>query len=596
MKEAQFVSILAHRSIDFCSEVISSQDKKLCLAFSLKGENANGFAKDISDDVVTWEIEDPEHLHHNILDLLTFVRQQKLEIEFALSVLFDEQIVFAAFSGEVILKRNGQHKKILTSNNEVKIVVGNFKENDQIILANRSAIPITDLVEELLRENASLEKIVSEATLLQEEHKSISSSIAFLTYKETSSELNKKKIDFKQILSKLHEIRFVVKKIPILIKKIISFVKKILLYLKRQNKKKLLIVIASIIIFLLITFASVSIFNKQNIKTTSNIQEKIIAIQNETKNIEVLVLNEPLQAREKAQQSLDEVKQLKEEKNNKESLKLIDDEISRLESLIQRISGENSLDKLSVVYNLNDFLANKIEFKNNEIFALENNGQEILRIKANGTQEKINAVDQTSIRDFTVSENRLFILSNGIRVMDLDATSNGFESIKEEGESDRTGEFFSSFGPYLYLSNKEKRNVYRYYYNDGKLSDPIGWLVDKNGINFDNISGMTVDGDLWMAFKNGNLLKFSKGYSADFNITGLGEAISNQIAICTNENTNSIAILEKANKRLLILTKDGQLISEIKSNELAGVSSIAFNSDASKVYALSGSVIYEVAI
>ena len=108
MKEAQFVSILAHPRLDFCSEVVTSQDKQIVIAYSLKGQSATSFCKDLADEFFSWQISNPEQLHQKILDLLAFTRQKRLEIELAASYFYQEQIVFVTYSGQVILQRNEQ--------------------------------------------------------------------------------------------------------------------------------------------------------------------------------------------------------------------------------------------------------------------------------------------------------------------------------------------------------------------------------------------------------------------------------------------------------------------------------------------------------
>lgn len=596
MKEAQFVSVLAHPRLDFCSEVVTNQDKQLTIAYSLKGQNATSFCKDLANTFSAWQITAPEQLHQKILDLLAFTRQEKLELEFALSLLREEQIIFATYSGQVILKRNQQVKKILSSLNEIKIVTGLFKDNDQIILINKTGSILSDTILKMLEENVSLEKLISEISLLQEKYKNNGTSLAFLTHQEKIDEIiEKPKFDFVQLVTSTSQtIKKILTKILDFTKKIPSFLKKIYTWVKNQNKKKLLTIFISctiITIFLLITFV---LLNKQKQTIVSNIQEKIVIINKDTQNIDQLVLQQPLTAREKAQKSLQAMETLKKEKNNRESLKLIETEINKLQEIITKISGDNSLDQLSIAYNLDNFLGTKVEVKDNLIFILENSGQEILKITPDQNKEKIILENNEKIRDFTVSENKLFVLGNGIKMLDLESNEKKFINIKEEGESDKDAEHLSSFGPYLYLVNQNKRNIYRYYYNADKLSDPIGWLIDKQGLNFENISDLVVDGDLWLGDGSGKLSKFSKGYTADFQIAGLSILPNSIISLSTNENINTVAVLEKQNKRLLILTKDGQLISEIKSNELAGVSSIAFNNDGKKIYALSGSVVYEV--
>lgn len=598
MKEAQFVSILAHPRLDFCSEVVANQNRQLVIAYSLKGQNATSFCKDLADEFFSWQISNPEQLHQKILDLLAFIRQKRLEIELSASYLYQEQVVFVTYSGQVILQRNGQTRRVLFSKAEVKIILGPLHANDQIILINYSGNFLAEAIldsKNLGTKINSLEKTISELSLIQEEQKNSETSLAILNYQEKFIQNSKKeKFEIKKLLPLLIQVKKVIIKIYFFAKKIPTFLKKMYAWLKTQNKQKLLI---SLIIFLIIIGVSLGLlilFNRQKQQVINNIQAQITTITADIKNIDQLVLEQPLTAREKAQQSLQAVEALRKEKNNRDSLLLIDKEIQKLQAIISQIAGENSLDRLSIAFNLENFLGNKIEVKNQQIFILENSGQEILKINENHSQEKISLENKQKIKDFTVSDNKLFILSNGIKMLDLQKNAQEFEEIKAEGESDKNAEHLSSFGPYLYLVNKEKRNIYRYYYNANKLSEPIGWLVDKQGINFDHISDLVVDGDLWLGDKLGKLLKFSKGYSTDFQITGLSNLPNSVLSLATNESSNSIAVLEKQNKRLIIITKDGQLINEIKSNELAGVSSIAFSTDGKKIYALSGSVIYEV--
>jgi hypothetical protein len=91
-------------------------------------------------------------------------------------------------------------------------------------------------------------------------------------------------------------------------------------------------------------------------------------------------------------------------------------------------------------------------------------------------------------------------------------------------------------------------------------------------------------------------MKFSRGYREDFALTGLEQLPNDSLLIASQVNSEKIVFLDKANNRLIVSTKEGQLISEIKSNELAGVSDIALSSDGQSCFALSGSVIYQIQI
>ncbi len=603
MKEAQFVSILAHPRVDFCAEVVANHNRQLVIAYSLKGQNANSFCKDLAQEFSGWHISSPENLHQKILDLLVFTRQAKLELAFSLACLpaIDQpqlQIILASFNGQIILQRKQQAKIILESVGEIKMIVGNWQANDQIILSNQAAKTFNENIFKLLEAQVSQEKLIASLSLLQNQKQDLESSLALVTYQEkifaaTQVIQHSQKQKIQNLFKKIQTIAL---KIPNFFKKIKDLIKKIYTWLKKQNRKKVIIALLAILACIIIS-TTIGLWLKQDKqKKLTAIQTQIELIKQETSQIDQLVLQQPLLAREKAQTSLIALQNLKKENNQPSSAKLIDAAIAQLENQIAQIAGENSLDRLSIAYDLGSFLGTKIALANDNIFVLESNNQEILKINADRSQEKIALANTSKLQDFTISDNKLFILSNGLQMLDLLAKERGFSTIKQTGESDREANQLESFGPYLYLINKNKRNIYRYYYHNDQLSEPIGWLIDKQGLSFEQINDLAVDGDLWLTTKSGQIMKFSKGSQVDFQIKGLGSLPNSPLTLSTNEQIDRLAVLEKQNKRLLILTKDGQLINEIKSNELSGVSSITFNSNGQKIYALSGSIIYEITL
>ena len=85
------------------------------------------------------------------------------------------------------------------------------------------------------------------------------------------------------------------------------------------------------------------------------------------------------------------------------------------------------------------------------------------------------------------------------RYYNIDHINGLYGQLKEEGDSDRGGTFLQVYSSYLYIFNPEKRNIYRYVVKDGKLSEPIGWLIDKQNLDFTNIESMIIDGDVWLS-------------------------------------------------------------------------------------------------
>ncbi len=587
MQEAQSISILAPPRLDACAGTIRSQDRQLAMLFTLRGENATSEAKDLETECQTWQITSPEQLHQHVLDLLSNVRQKNLSLELALCHLQGEQITFATYAGEVTIKRRGQAKKILTSQGEIKLIVGKLQEGDQIILSNLLQTPTVNTLSSLLESDISLEKLVGELTLLRQKQGLQSDNLVFVSYVEKTTEqtvATKRKINWSKIAQKTLSFA----------KKISYILKKIYLAIKRQGKRRILTILSILLGISLLILGINSLVNYQQAKATASAQEQVNAIKGASTDFNQLLLSQPLQARERANQQLQALQALKEKTKNKDSLQIIEAEIAALEKLISSISAENSLDQLAIAYNLGDFLGQKMISSSEGLFILENNQQDILWLSADQSQENLRLTEGGVIRDFTISDGKLFVLSQGIWLLDLSSNERQWSRIKEEGESDKSANLAASFGPYLYLLNPEKRNVYRYHFDKGQLSEPIGWLIDKQGLGFDQISDLLIDGDLWLSDKNGQIFKFSRGSKLDWQIAGLSSLPSSSLLLAQNEVNNQLVALEKQQRRLLLLTKEGQLISEIKSNELAGVTSLAFQANGQKLYALSGSVIYEI--
>jgi predicted 3-demethylubiquinone-9 3-methyltransferase (glyoxalase superfamily)/polyhydroxyalkanoate synthesis regulator phasin len=596
VKEAQIVSILSTPRIDSSAQSALSSDHKLVMTYLLSGEEAGSLSKDLSQEIKTWQIHSIEQLHQRILDLLSFLRRKKIELELALSFLDGEQITFATYRGKIALQRANQVRVILQSDQEIKMLSGHYKDGDLILLSNQAAEEFLTISLEKLQNQTSLEALISQLSILKQDKTNDQISLSFLSYiqvaKQNIVETIAQKEAWPQKLSNFYQKSL--PKIKFISKKIVEITKKIASSIKKQDKKKVMLVLAAIFFAGALLLIVLAWNNSQQNKELQSVENQLKEFQKQSQDIENLIDRQPLAARENMAQLIAQMEALRDETANKKGRDLLDLEIQKLKELNNNLSTTNALDQLSIIHDLGDFLAKKIIVADQSIFLLENNGKEILQITDQQQKKNFSLENQLAIRDFTISDNQLFALGNGIWLLDLASADSSWQQIKEEGESDKTAEYLNSFGPYLYLFNREKRNVYRYAYQSDKLSDPIGWLVDKKGINFDLVSDVLVDGDLWMGQKNGQLYKFSKGSQAAFTLAGLQKPLENQLSIASNGEDGKIAILEKQAKRLLILTSDGQLISEIQSNELSGVNSIAFTTDGDNLYALSGSIIYQI--
>ncbi len=597
VKAAQLTSIVAAPRLEACAAASSNDNRQLAITWLLKGPQATTISKDLKNTLQNWQVQSPEQLHQQILDLLSFVRQHKLQIEFALTYLLGEQLLCATYQGAIVLRRRGQSKVILHSEQAINMVVGRYQDEDLLMLVNQSATQLAEAASDKLRANLRPETIASQLSVLQQNLGQIDeSSLTLVSYQEAVLPPTLTRDQRWRMLAKrgFQNGQQLLTKIPPLLKKITQLAKKIVDKLKKQDRKKVLLVIAGLSVISAVILISSAVASAKQSRQLAELNHKLLRVDEQVADLEQLLLRQPLQARAQAGQLLEELTELAQQYDSKAAAELLRARRLHLQQLSDNIASSNALDQLAIIHDLDDFLAQQVLVAPQGLLLLETNGQQILLISNDGQRQLLPAPTDTVIRDWTLSEQGLLILGNGLHLLDLNAPTAGFTQIKTEGDSDKAAEFISSYGPYIYLFNREKRNVYRYTYQKDELSQAIGWIVDKKGINFELVSDLLVDGDLWLGMRNGQLIKLNRGAQVDFALSGLSQTPQSALLLAAYPEQQRLAALEKQAKRLLVLTNEGQLISEINSNELAGVTHIAFATDGASVYAVSGSVVYRI--
>lgn len=167
---------------------------------------------------------------------------------------------------------------------------------------------------------------------------------------------------------------------------------------------------------------------------------------------------------------------------------------------------------------------------------------------------------------------------------------------KPVGDSNRAATLISSYGSYIYVFNPEKRNIFRHLVRKDGYSDPIGWLLSPLGVPAESIYAMKVDGDVWLGTKDGQLKKFTSGRSTSFTPTNLEQPLEGPIQPYVSEIDRYLYAFVPTQQRVVVMTKDGMFVKQIKSEVLSGALAVVADELAGKLYAISGSVIYQASL
>lgn len=368
-----------------------------------------------------------------------------------------------------------------------------------------------------------------------------------------------------------------------------------------QHKKKLIIIfIISLILILIFALSSIGY---QIWQDNLEAEAQIFVNDAKTKFLQAQELSrlDPVRGREQLEIALADARALQTQATpGSTNRSAVDTLINEIELKLQEIMGTAQREELPVWLNLQDkksgFVASKIDSSPKGLFIFDDMqlfGYSIDFLS--GAIKEFTLENLAQTKDLSIqSEENILFLAQGIKNLNL--TSNEVSELKPEGDSNRAANLIGSYANFVYVFNPEKRNIYRYAQREPSLSDPIGWLVSPLGLTSESIVDMAVDGDVWLSTKNGEVKKYTSGRESNFQLSQLPEPLAGPIFLETDTSFTNLYLFAPSQGRVVIVTKEGIFVTQVKSPVLAGATGIGVDEEGKTIYAVSGSVIYKIPI
>jgi len=591
------------------SQAISHPSGSLFCVLAVQGQNANSIGKNLTEFLLSKEINNSATLHNVLLDLLQKAREELCKVQLACLIISSENRVIAAtHKGSIFLKRNEKIGEIIFSDGDLKIIEGSFQKNDVFALSTEKAKIIFPEIKEELKN--STEKIATKLiSSLQEQEDSALAAIALLEHSEEVIEVKKstspiKNIDLEKLKKKTRVLVGYFKKIKL--NKIKSFSKKIFkkpsfmgdkVDEEQKNNIQLFLKIGFIIITILV--ATISWKQQSLKKELEPITPVLENIHQRFENLKDKESDDSVAIRTEARSLLKELEDLiSQNQDKKYTLEEIKKNYQEIQEFSESISGIETQGPLDPFFDLRladpSFVAKQTAISNETLFALDASGKFGITVDLKNKKTSKFSLENMSkeANSIAINEDYIFAIGNGIHSFELSGEKT-HKQLKEEGDSDRDGTILKLYGSYLYILNPEKRNIYRYLLKDDELSEPIGWLIDKQDLDFSSIESISIDGDMWITDKKGNIFKYTQGKKQEFSVKNISEEFDGPIKIATSEESEYLYILDKNKKKLTVLQKDGEFVREIVSESLASGENIVASKD-NEVLVISGSLIYKI--
>ncbi|RJQ38410.1 hypothetical protein C4559_01290 [Candidatus Microgenomates bacterium] len=491
---------------------------------------------------------------------------QGLTISLVVAAVVQKNVLYA-FSkgnGKVILKRGEKIGKILSSEEEISSSSGFLENEDLLILStNRFAKIISaDELSSALDHLPPSEIAESLSPKVHEEQKGEASAIIISfkkctpAYEELQEEEEEQKDnDEKQTpLNNIEKPKKVFFLLPyfLAIKRKLNFPKQNL-----NHSKKVFLTIAFILLIILVTSVFFAMKRKEDAKTEALFASIFPTAQQKFDEGQSLIgLNKNL-----AREDFSKAKEILLEAKNK--FKPDSKEEKQITELLFKV--ESSLSSALEAYNTQGSV---VEDKESKILSFEKSNPSAL---------------------FLTQDSKTIYLVDEKGVSSIDKES---QKGKQIIKNDEHWSSQSGIGVYLgniYILDKNGNQILKFSSGSYNKND---YLV--NSVDFSNASSMSIDGSIYVLFKNGSITKFIKGKQESFSVTGLDKPLSNPSKIYTDVDIDNIYILDNGNSRIVVLDKKGDYKSQYSTSAIKNAKDFEVLEPSKKIFILSDNKIYQI--
>lgn len=598
----------------------SFDDYTCVVVYSVAGPEAQKFGRDIEHIVLSSLPQTSEDLYSLLTDIVS--TYNILHLEFSCLVINKDALFVATYNGHAVLLRSKKRRDLLSTTNEVGIIEGRWREDDSYVLIVHSsenfiseiilrfkqgfdAAGVVDAISSaLMRDDDHAPQGVSLVTLTapKEElfvaqptfdtdntQQTVSTELPYQTTEHAdSSELAKEtkssKVAFVQSL--VTGLRL----LPFIIRKKFKSIK---------IKKKYIVIISMLIVALglglFVTFRYIS---------QSQAQMKQLEAQLEPLHQELLLARDEkdtntIDARKKTTDVIVELQTIKKNNDASKALsKRVEEEIEFASSLYDEMVGANEVSDLPVFLDLrstkSDFIATAMTAVEKNITLIDKEKKTLILLNSESKQTSITELETNTIKSVGANDSALLLLADGIYKKNLSGEQE-LQRVVTASESAVVGaNIVQAYDDFVYVFNSEKRNIYRYTVDEDTAGKAMIWLKTTKGVDFETITDMVVDGNVWLSSNKGEIYKFLQGTQQAFTISDLSTPFNSALTLFSARTSENIYVLEPEQSRVVVLSKNGEFVKEIKSPLLASATDLVADETIKKIIVLNGSLLFEL--
>lgn len=151
------------------------------------------------------------------------------------------------------------------------------------------------------------------------------------------------------------------------------------------------------------------------------------------------------------------------------------------------------------------------------------------------------------------------------------------------------------FGNRLYVQDQTSGQIHLYNKSLRGFTGGEPWIADGE-FPRDTIRSIAIDGNIFTLHSDGSVRRLFKGVPAEFTLASLEPGLAGATRIITGEEHQYLYVVDPKNKRVVVLTKEGQLVQQIFIEDAASMQDAAVPADEKNLYVLDGTRVLKVSL
>lgn len=158
-------------------------------------------------------------------------------------------------------------------------------------------------------------------------------------------------------------------------------------------------------------------------------------------------------------------------------------------------------------------------------------------------------------------------------------------------------QLIKSYGGNLYVVDTKAGQIWRFRPSEkGYENQPEAYFAATTRVDLSGVQSVEIDGNVWVLFADGRLLKFFGGEQRAFELKGLPDPLSAPTAVISQVDGDLLYIADSGNGRVLEFTKEGQFQRQFRpaqGNQLQGVRDLFLDESGDRLYILTADQIFK---